>query len=124
MQERLLAIHDGITGILERLSVDGVVLESAFLHRNARTAMALGEVRGVILLASERVGLAVHEYSAAEIKRAAVGYGAADKEQVSRMMCRILGLAGLDEPDATDALATAWCHLSRAARPVVIGAAT
>lgn len=121
MPERLRVIHDGLAEVLRRLPVEVVVLESAFLHRNARTALALGEVRGVVLLASECAGVRVHEYSAAEIKRAAVGYGAADKEQVSRMMARLLGLQGLDEPDAADALAAAWCHLSRAARPVAAG---
>jgi crossover junction endodeoxyribonuclease RuvC len=121
MPERLRVIHDGILDVLRRLPVEVVVLESAFLHRNARTALALGEVRGVVLLACARVELPVREYAAAEIKRAAVGYGAADKEQVGRMMSRILGLTDLDEPDAADALAAAWCHLSRAARPVIAG---
>lgn len=117
--ERLAAIHEGLAALLARFDLDAVVLEAAFVHRNARTAMALGEVRGVVLLAAASAGPPITEYSASEIKRAAVGYGAADKEQVARMMERILGATGLP-PDAADALAAAWCHLSRAARPVSV----
>lgn len=115
--DRLAIIHEGLTAVLSRFEVDAVALEAAFLHRNARTAMALGEVRGVVLLAVAAAGPHLFEYAASEIKRAAVGYGAADKDQVARMMERILGVSGL-ESDAADALAAAWCHLSRTARPV------
>jgi crossover junction endodeoxyribonuclease RuvC len=115
--DRLRTIHDGLAEVLERFPVDVVALESAFLHRNARTALALGEVRGVVLLAAARRRKPIAEYSAAEVKRAAVGYGAADKEQVARMMERLLKLAAPLPSDAADALAVAWCHLSRAARP-------
>jgi len=121
LSERLLVIHSGIVDVLRRLPVDVVVLESAFLARNVKTAFALGQVRGVVLLAAEQEGVPVSEYSAMEIKRAAVGYGAADKEQVAHMMTRILGLTERPGPDEADALATAWCHLTRAARPVLPG---
>jgi crossover junction endodeoxyribonuclease RuvC len=118
---RLCEVQDGVAALLERFPIEVVVLESAFLHRNARTALALGEVRGVVLVAARRAGIPLREYSAAEIKRAAVGYGAADKEQVARMMERLLGVAGLAS-DAADALAAAWCHLAREARPQAAGA--
>ena len=114
---RLETIHEGLTALLGRFPLDAIVLEAAFLHRNVRTAMALGEVRGVVLLAASAAGPDLVEYSATEIKRSAVGYGAADKEQVARMMERILGVTNL-ESDAADALAAAWCHLSRAGRAV------
>jgi len=121
LPERLHAIHSGLVEILRRLPVDRIVLESAFLARNVKTAFALGQVRGVVLLAAEQEGIPTCEYSPLEIKRAAVGYGAADKEQVIHMMTRILGLAEKPGPDEADALAAAWCHLTRAARPVSPG---
>lgn len=120
--ERLRTIHDGLVEILSRFPIDVVAIESAFLHRNVRTALALGEVRGVVLLVAACRQTGIAEYSAAEVKRAAVGYGAAEKEQVARMMERVLGLAPPLELDAADALAVAWCHLARAARPVALGA--
>jgi len=114
---RLRVVHEGLADVVRRLPADVVVLESAFLHRNARTALALGEVRGVVLLVAASAGVPLAEYSATEVKRAAVGYGAADKEQVARMMERLLGVTS-PPSDAADALAVAWCHLARAARPV------
>jgi crossover junction endodeoxyribonuclease RuvC len=118
-ERRLHAIHAGLAAIIDRLRPDVLVIESPFHHRNAKTALALGEVRGVVLLAATQRDLPFEEYSAMEIKRSAVGYGAAEKEQVAHMMARILGLPETPEPDAADALATAWCHLSRAARPAL-----
>ena len=78
-----------------------------------KTALALGQARGVILLAAVQRGIEICEYSALEIKRAAVGYGAADKKQVAHMMTRVLGLSRAPTADEADALAAAWCHLSR-----------
>ncbi len=117
LSERLHRIHADLTEVIARTPIDVVVLESAFLARNVKTAFALGQVRGIVLLAAEQAGLPTDEYAALEIKRAAVGYGAADKEQVAHMMTRILGLKECPGPDEADALATAWCHLTRAARP-------
>lgn len=110
---RLHAIHSGIDEICERFAPDILVIESTFLHRNVKTALALGQARGVILLAAAQRGIEIVEYSALEIKRAAVGYGAADKQQVAHMMARVLGLARAPAADEADALAAAWCHLSR-----------
>jgi crossover junction endodeoxyribonuclease RuvC len=118
--ERLRRIHEQLRDVLGRFPIDVVALESAFVHRNPRTALALGEVRGVVLLAAADASIRIEEYSASEVKRAAVGYGAADKEQVARMMERILGLEPPLPSDAADALAVAWCHLSRSARPVMV----
>jgi crossover junction endodeoxyribonuclease RuvC len=117
LPERLHYIHSGLVEVLGGTPVDVVVLESAFLARNVKTAFALGQVRGIVMLAAEQAGLPTDEYAALEVKRAAVGYGAADKEQVAHMMMRILGLTECPGPDEADALATAWCHLTRAARP-------
>lgn len=117
LPERLHAIHTGIGEICERQAPDVLVIESTFLHRNVKTALALGQARGVILLAAVQREIEIVEYSALEIKRAAVGYGAADKEQVAHMMRRVLGLAHRPTPDEADALAAAWCHLSRCGSP-------
>jgi crossover junction endodeoxyribonuclease RuvC len=120
LPERLSAIYSGLLDILDEAQPRVLVIESAFLHRNVKTAMALGQVRGVVLLAATQRGVPFAEYSALEIKRSAVGYGAAKKDQIVRMMKSLLSLPQLPREDEADALATAWCHLTRAARPVGI----
>lgn len=121
LAERLAQIHAELHTILTSdPAPDVCILESAFLAKNAKTALALGQVRGVILLACVQAGVPFAEYSATEIKRAAVGYGTAEKDQVATMISRILGLAEPPPSDAADALGAAWCHLTRTARGVRI----
>ncbi|HMB70636.1 MAG TPA: crossover junction endodeoxyribonuclease RuvC [bacterium] len=117
LSERLHVIHEHLANAIAQHDPAVMVIESAFLHRNVKTAFALGQVRGVVLLAAVQQGVAQEEYSAPEIKRAACGYGAAGKDQVATMMARILGLAEVPGDDEADAMATAWCHLNHAARP-------
>jgi crossover junction endodeoxyribonuclease RuvC len=124
LAERLVHIHSGLEEVLRDHEPDVAVLESAFLHRNVKTAFALGQVRGVVLLAAVRAGVELAEYSAPEIKRSVVGYGAADKERVVFMVRRILGLPREPTDDEADALATAWCHLNRSTRPVELSEPT
>jgi crossover junction endodeoxyribonuclease RuvC len=114
LPERLHVIHERLANVIARYDPKVLVIESAFLHRNVKTAFALGQVRGVVLLAAVQQGVPFEEYSAPEIKRAACGYGAAQKDQVATMMARILGLPETPGDDAADALAAAWCHLNRA----------
>jgi len=121
LARRLEVIHSELARVIDRLRPETLAIESPFHHRNAKTALALGEVRGVVLLAATQRDVSFEEYSAMEIKRSAVGYGAAGKDQVAHMVARILGLSEPPPSDAADALATAWCHLSRAARPLVAG---
>jgi crossover junction endodeoxyribonuclease RuvC len=121
LSDRLKEIHLQLRSLLEQTPPDILVIESTFLHRNVKTALALGQARGVILLAASLTGTPVTEYSASEIKRSAVGYGAASKEQVGLMMTRILGLPNAPAEDEADALAAAWCHLSRAGMPALAG---
>lgn len=116
-ESKLLAIHSGILEVIDSSVPDLLVIESTFLHRNVRTALLLGQVRGVILLAAAQRELPVHEYSVSEIKRAAVGSGAAEKAQVTHMITRILGLTAPPTHDEADALAAAWCHFVRASIP-------
>jgi crossover junction endodeoxyribonuclease RuvC len=89
-----------------------VAVESVFTALNIRTALRLAEVRGVVLLAAEQHGLAVHSYSPREVKACVAGYGHADKRQMQIMVRAQLGLKEIPEPsDAADALAVALCHL-------------
>ena len=119
--DRLAAIHEELSAVLGRDPRPAVcALESAFVARNAKTALALGQVRGVILLATVQADVPFVEYAPTEIKPATVGFGTAGKEQVATMIARILGLEAAPPSDAADALGAAWCHLSRAARPVRI----
>jgi crossover junction endodeoxyribonuclease RuvC len=122
-EEKLRAVHEEMLQVVDRTGPELLVIESTFLHRNVRTALLLGQVRGVILLAAAMRGLAIAEYSASEIKRAIVGNGSAEKTQVMHMMTRLLGLPAPPSHDEADALAAAWCHLSRSAIPQILRAA-
>jgi crossover junction endodeoxyribonuclease RuvC len=111
--DRLLAIHDALTGLLEEMRPDEVAVESAYVRNSAHSALQIGHVRGVVLVASRKSGAAVFEYTAPEVKMAVVRNGGARKEQVAFMVRRLLpGLAEVREDEA-DALAVALCHLHR-----------
>lgn len=110
--DKLLDIHRGLTTLLARARPDCVAIESLFHARNVRSALKLGHARGVAVLAAIEAGLPLVEYAPAEIKRAVVGYGRAEKQQVQAMVKLLLGLDALPAPhDAADALAVAICHL-------------
>jgi crossover junction endodeoxyribonuclease RuvC len=110
--DRLRFIHAGLAGLLARYRPDCVAIESIFHARNARSALMLGQARGIALLAASEAGLPVVEYAPAEVKRAVVGYGRAEKHQVQQMIKLLLGLDAPPSPhDAADALAIAICHL-------------
>lgn len=114
LAERLRLIHAGLAAVIAELRPDVAVVEQPFAGQNLATAIAIGEARGVALLACADAGVPVAEYSPAEIKRAVAGSGAARKEQVALMVKAILGLAEPPRPsDAADALAAAICHLHR-----------
>jgi crossover junction endodeoxyribonuclease RuvC len=110
--EKLLQIHVRLAMLLDECRPDCVAIENLFHASNARSALKLGHARGVAMLAAVEAGLPVAEYTPAEIKRAVVGYGRADKYQVQQMVKLILGLPALPVPhDAADALAVAICHV-------------
>ena len=114
--ERLQVIHAGLQALLERHRPECVAIENIFHARNVRSALKLGHARGVALLAASEAGLPVVEYSPAEIKRAVVGYGRAEKPQVQKMITLLLGLDAPPTPhDVADALAVAVCHLHTSA---------
>jgi crossover junction endodeoxyribonuclease RuvC len=110
--EKLLVIHQRLAALIAECQPDCVAVENLFYAVNARTALKLGHARGVAMLAAVEAGLPVIEYTPAEIKRAVVGYGRAEKQQVQHMVKLLLGLAAPPSPhDAADALAVAICHV-------------
>jgi crossover junction endodeoxyribonuclease RuvC len=114
--DRLNKIFQGLQAVIERDQPEEVAIEDVFFAVNVKSALKLGHVRGVAMLAASSAGLAVAEYAPLSIKSAVVGYGRADKEQVQHMITRLLNLAAPpDSPDAADALAIAICHLHTAA---------
>lgn len=123
LEERLKVLHTELLGALKVYRPQSVAVEGVFTFRNARSALILGHARGVALLAAAQVGLSVHEYSPAKVKRSVGAGGAADKDAVARMVCTFLGLEELERADVSDALAVALCHLNhgRAAVPVTAG---
>ncbi len=114
MPERLLAIHGLLDELLSLHEPAIVAVERLFFSRNAQTAIAVGQARGVVLLAAAQHGKPVREATPNEVKSAIAGYGAADKEQVQRMVQLVLGMAEVPRPDdAADALAVAVCIANR-----------
>jgi crossover junction endodeoxyribonuclease RuvC len=120
--DRLLAIHRELGVLLSECRPDSVAIENVFHAVNARSALKLGHARGVAMLAAAQAGVPVAEYTPAEIKRAVVGYGRAEKEQVQHMIKLLLGLAAVPSPhDAADALAVAICHVHSVPRRAAAG---
>jgi len=116
MARRLAVIFDRLGAIIEQHQPDNVAIEDVFYAVNVKSALKLGQVRGVAMLAASSAGLDVSEYSPLSIKSAVVGYGRAEKPQVQQMVTRLLNLAEIPEPpDAADALAIAICHLHTSA---------
>jgi crossover junction endodeoxyribonuclease RuvC len=112
---RLDQVFRELSAEIERWQPDAVAIEEVFYSVNAKSALKLGQVRGVALLAAARLGIPVAEYAPLKIKSSVVGYGLAKKEQVQFMVARLLRLDALPEPpDAADALAVAICHLHTA----------
>lgn len=115
MPQRLLELHHQLKEILLLHRPDSSAVEKLFFQRNVRTAIAVGQGRGVILLTLAQAGLPVGEYTPLEIKQSVVGYGGADKQQVQHMVRALLSLKEIPRPDdAADALAVAICHLHSA----------
>jgi crossover junction endodeoxyribonuclease RuvC len=107
---RLLSIHRSVRQLIELHRPAMIGVERLFFNRNVQTAFAVGQARGVVLLAAAEAGVPVFEYGPHEVKMAVTGYGRADKQQVQRMVQVVLGLDSLPRPDdAADALAVAIC---------------
>ncbi len=111
---RLQQIYTRLRALITEYVPQAAAVEQLFFSRNARTAMAVGEARGVVLLALADAGLPIAEYTPLQIKQAVTGYGSAEKQQVQEMVRLLLGLSDIPRPDdAADAAATAICHLHR-----------
>jgi crossover junction endodeoxyribonuclease RuvC len=108
--DRLHLIHEKLTEIILLHRPTDAAVENVFLAKNAASALKLGQARGAAIVTCRAHGVPVYEYSAKEIKAAATGYGAAPKEQVEGMVCRLLGIREAIPPDASDALAMAFCR--------------
>lgn len=109
--ERLQVIFDGINRIIEKYKPEHFVIEELFFNKNTKTALAVGQARGVIILAASLNGLPIFEYTPLQVKQAVVGYGRAEKQQVQFMVKAIMNLADIPRPDdAADALAIGICH--------------
>jgi crossover junction endodeoxyribonuclease RuvC len=112
---RLSRVYAELTALIEMWEPQVVAIEDVFFAANAKSALKLGHVRGVAMLAAANCGLPVAEYAPLSIKSAVVGYGLAAKEQVQFMVARLLDLERAPEPaDAADALAIAICHIHHA----------
>jgi crossover junction endodeoxyribonuclease RuvC len=119
LARRLATVFDRLGAIIEEHRPDNVAIEDVFYALNVKSALKLGQVRGVAMLAASSAGLEVSEYSPLSIKSAVVGYGRAEKPQVQYMVARLLNLSEVPEPaDAADALAIAICHLHTSATMV------
>lgn len=109
--QRLKQIYDGIVAIVHQYRPDELAIEQVFMHKNADSALKLGQARGAALCAGLVAGLEVYEYAAKSVKQAVVGKGGADKTQVQHMVKILLKLDGKLQADAGDALGVALCHL-------------
>lgn len=109
-EDRLVALYDELTELIEDLMPEILVIEKVFFAKNAVSALKLGQARGVVLLCGAKNGLKIFEYNPTEVKAAIVGHGRADKEAVSRMVTLITGARDFATHDASDALALALCH--------------
>jgi crossover junction endodeoxyribonuclease RuvC len=124
LERRLAEIHARVGELLDLHAPDAIAIEELYFGANARTAFAVGQARGVVLLAAGQRGVPSRSYTPQQVKGAVCGHGRASKDQVARMVARLLDLDAPPAPDhAADALAVAICDLNRAplARAVAAG---
>ena len=114
--DRLLALWHGLNELFEKYKPDAVGVEELFFNKNVKTAIAVGQARGVALLAVRNCGIPLYEYTPLQVKQAVVGYGRAEKMQIQMMVKTLLNLKEVPKPDdAADALAVAITHINNAA---------
>jgi crossover junction endodeoxyribonuclease RuvC len=124
LEERLCVIHERVGALIAQYRVDAVAVEDIYFGANARSAFAVGQARGVVLLAAAQAGLPCVSYTPQQVKASVCGSGRADKLQVQRMVQTLLSLTELPRPDhAADALAVAICHVSAAPLQAAMAAA-
>lgn len=112
LPDRLKSIYEQVNQILTLHQPQSAAVENLYFQRNVRTALTVGQARGVLLLALAQAELPIAEYNPMEVKQAVAGYGKADKKQMQQMVKMLLGLEDIPRPDdAADALAVAICHI-------------
>jgi len=108
---RLKMVYDEICKLLDKYNPDALAIEELFFNKNAKTAISIGQARGVLILAAINKGMEVYEYTPLQVKQGVVGYGRADKRQIQEMVKILLNLDKIPKPDdVADALAVAICH--------------
>lgn len=123
LPEKLKEIFEGLLAIIQKGEPDHFAIEQAFYSKNARSALIMGQARGVAILAAAKSNIPIGEYSPKEVKSAVVGNGSASKSQVQFMVQKLLRLKDPPEPlDAADALAVALCHAQRIRRNHLVSA--
>ncbi|HWF54029.1 MAG TPA: crossover junction endodeoxyribonuclease RuvC [Solirubrobacteraceae bacterium] len=124
LELRLCDIHARVSELIEQHAPDAIAIEALYFGANVQTAFAVGQARGVVLLAAGQRRLPSRSYTPQQVKAAVCGYGRAGKDQVGKMVARLLGLSAVPSPDhAADALAVAICDLNRAPLAAAVGAA-
>jgi len=113
--QKLGFIFEQLSEVIQLYAPDHMSIQSVFMHKNADSALKLGQARGAAICAGHHAGMEVSEYAAREVKLAIVGQGAAQKEQVKHMVCRLLSLRQELQADESDALAIALCHAQHSA---------
>ena len=108
----LSMIYDKLLEVINQSSPDAIVVEDVFYGKNIKSLIRQGETRGVVILAGSHRRIPVYEYTPLEVKKAVVGYGRAEKNQIQNMVKAILHLSDLPPVDAADALAIAICHIN------------
>lgn len=110
-EDRLLEVYEDMTSLLQTVQPDVMAIETLFFTNNQKTAVAVAEARGVLLLAAKQASVPFFEYNPLQVKQSVAGYGKATKKQVQEMTRRLLNLKSIPKPDdAADALALAICH--------------
>jgi crossover junction endodeoxyribonuclease RuvC len=109
---RLTELYKSLCDVIFEYKPDEIAVEKIFFSKGVKSAINFGHTRGVVLLSAAILEIPLYEYSALEVKKAVVGYGRAEKDQVQRMVKEILGIEISLSPDSADALAIAICHLN------------
>lgn len=111
IEERIKKVYDDLSDLMDAYKPDAVSMEELFFNNNAKTAFAVGQARGVALLAAAKKNIPIFSYTPLQVKQAVTGYGRADKNQVQQMVKNFLNLRAVPKPDdVADALAMAICH--------------
>jgi crossover junction endodeoxyribonuclease RuvC len=124
-ERRLAEIHEVVAALIDEHEPQAMALEELYFGQNARSAFAVGQARGAVMLAAGQRGIACTGYTPQQVKSAVCGSGRADKLQVARMVTALLGLTEQPRADhASDALAVAVCHVNRAPLAAALAGAT